>query len=246
MRNGAHLTRPPPSEPTPDRAIPARRPRHTSPPVRYDTGMHPTGIPHGKKIGFTLIEVLVAITVLTTVLFAPISIITQYVIESALTESNMRAGLLVQEIIEHVRYDRDSNFLAAGNWFTLLRSPESTVNKYSKCVMTEGAWLRNANIAYCDVRCLDGTTTNDCSTNTGFVDGVATATADTGTRPPTATTCDGAAATDALTATLTIIIPDGTGDTQYASIRPCVSWRDRNDTVHKFETEETLFHWLVK
>ena len=210
--------------------------------------MHPTGIPHGKKIGFTLIEVLVAITVLTTVLFAPISIITQYVVESAFTENNVKASLLMQEIIEHVRYDRDSNFLAAGNWFTLLRSPESTVNKYSKCVMTEGAWLRNANIAYCDVRCLDGTTTNDCSTNTGFVDGVATATADTGTRPPTATTCDGGTAvTDVLVATLTIIIPAaGEEEVQYASIRPCVSWRDRNDTVRKFETEETLFHWLVK
>ena len=198
--------------------------------------------------GFTLIEVLVAITVLTTVLFAPISIITQYVIEGALTENNVKAGLLVQEIIEYVRYDRDSNLLGTGNWFTVLRSRENSVNKYSECVMTERDWVRNANIAYCDVQCADGAAVNDCGTNAGFVSGVYGTPAGTGMRSPTAMTCDGATATDALTATLTVIIPESSdsSETQYASIRPCVSWRDRNDTVHKFETEETLFHWLVK
>ena len=221
--------------------------------ILYDTYIC-TSVDYGvrnkkNKTGFTLIEVLVAITILTTVLFAPISIITQYVVESALTENSVKAGLLSQEIIEYIRYDRDSNLLATGNWFSLLRSRENTVNKFSKCIMTEDEWLRNTNVVYCDVRCSDGTTTNDCSTNTGFVDGVASAAADTGTRVPTATTCDGKSAVrDVLTATLTIIIPT-VGDSsniQYASIRPCVSWRDKNDTVRKFEIEETLFQWLVK
>ena len=203
--------------------------------------------------GFTLIEVLVSISILITVMFAPLSIITQYLIESALTEDHVKAGLLAQEVIEYVRYDRDSNFLSTGNWFEKLHSRKSTLNEYIKCVMTEDDWLRRTQVTYCDVHCTDGTTTNDCGSNAGFVSGVSKgASSDpggVGTRLSTAATCDGAAATaGTFTTTLTIIIPSDTRSetVQYASLRPCVSWVDRTDAVHKIELEETLFKWVTR
>ena len=201
-------------------------------------------------VGFTLIEVLVAISILTTVLFAPLAIITQYLTENLLTENNVKAHLLAQEVIEYVRYDRDSDLLTKGEWFENLKSRNAAANPYNKCVMEESAWAEGNNILYCDVQCRRGSTVNDCGNNTGFVSGVYQTAGNTGTRPPNAATCDGAAATYDFVATVTILIPPDartrTGDAWYASVKPCVSWKDKNDTTHKVELEETLFRWLER
>ncbi len=197
--------------------------------------------------GFTLIEVLVAISVLTTMLFVPLSVITQYLTEVALTEDSVKAGLLAQEVIEYVRYDRDSNLLSGdGTWFTRLRSPVSVTNTYSECITRENDWLRGADPRFCNVECTSESETGLCSEVDGFVSGVSGLTT-VPVRYPNKT-CDGKEAGDTeetFSVTLTIVVPSNDTAVQYASVRPCVSWKDRSGAERKMEIEETLFHWLV-
>ncbi|MFH1462750.1 MAG: prepilin-type N-terminal cleavage/methylation domain-containing protein [bacterium] len=63
------------------------------------------------KRGFTLIEVLIAITVLTVAIVGSFSLIQQTLIASSLNQSKLTAYYLAQEGIEIARNIRDSNWL---------------------------------------------------------------------------------------------------------------------------------------
>ena len=96
--------------------------------------------------GFTLIEVLVAILILTTVVFVPVSIIAQHLSYNVLTERSVQANLLAQEIIEYVRYSRDSNLLnasPAGEWFEEIHDKTSARNEYRFCITSESEWAES-------------------------------------------------------------------------------------------------------
>ncbi len=121
--------------------------------------------------GFTLIEVLVAILILTTVVFVPVSIIAQHLSYNVLTERNVQANLLAQEIIEYVRYSRDSNLLdatsvgsgtlPAGAWFEEIHDKTSARNEYRFCITSESEWAESGRasnptqLPFCDVLCLE-------------------------------------------------------------------------------------------
>ena len=121
--------------------------------------------------GFTLIEVLVAILILTTVVFVPVSIIAQHLSYNVLTERNVQANLLAQEIIEYVRYSRDSNLLnatsvgsgtlPAGAWFEEIHDKTSARNEYRFCITSESEWADSGRqnnptqLPFCNVLCLE-------------------------------------------------------------------------------------------
>lgn len=210
--------------------------------------------------GFTLIEVLVAISILVTSLFIPLSIITRYLTESALTENHVKANLLAQEIIEYVRYDRDTKLLAGGtDWFTALRSNDSMMNDYVQCVQEQGD---TSSGSYCHVECTADTTTEKCKRSERavsnvqhpfFVSGVTNETTQpkklkSGASGYNEHTCDNKDpnAAGTFTTILTIIIPDDEDDVQYAVVKPCVSWRTKNDAIRKVELQETLYQWLAQ
>jgi len=193
--------------------------------------------------GFTLIEVLVAISIIITVLFVPIAIITEYIAESALTENNAKANILAKEVIEYVRYDRDSNLLVNSNWFISLRERDNTSNDYRRCVLHEENWVRGDRRSACLVECTEDTTTSNCNGRNGFVSGFSTSQNTIGTVDGT---CDGNAATEDFKVTLTVLIPSDENAIQYAAIKPCISWKEKNGVVKKVEITETLFHWLVR
>ena len=71
-----------------------------------------------RRKGFTIIEVLVAITVLLTVISVPMGIISRYLAQNALNRDVLQAQLYVQETIEMVRAQRDNNLLDGNttNW----------------------------------------------------------------------------------------------------------------------------------
>ena len=108
-----------------------------------------------RKGGFTLVEVLVAVSVIAAVGFIPISIVTQHLIQNALTPNRVKAYLLAQEIIEHVRYTRDDDMLsvAGGNWFDNLYETDSDQNSYVNCVVYADDWAAGSKGKHCKVEC---------------------------------------------------------------------------------------------
>lgn len=67
---------------------------------------------HRRENGFTLVETLVAITVMTLAILAPFSAMQQIVTAARLAKSNLIAASLAQEALEYVRFIRDNNYLA--------------------------------------------------------------------------------------------------------------------------------------
>lgn len=66
--------------------------------------------------GFTLIETLVAITILTVSIIGPFYAIQTALRASYLARDNMVAASLSQEAIEYIRSVRDNNYLAGRSW----------------------------------------------------------------------------------------------------------------------------------
>ena len=208
------------------------------------------------KAGFTLVEVLVAIAFITIIGFLPISIVSEHLIKNALTKNRVTAGLLAQEIVEYVRYTRDSDILDinGGDWFGSLYDPKST-NEYSNCVIHADDWITGNRANYCTVKCFDGTNKNvsggECGTVSGkkifngFVAGIATS---GGIRGKNTDTCDGgpAKANNAFTTTLNIIIAQEDNEVRYATAIPCVSWSNKSGTIKKVEAKETIFEWIQR
>ena len=215
------------------------------------------------RAGFTLIEVLVAISILSSVVFVPLSIIADRLVENALTESRVRARLLAQETIEYVRYDRDSAVLAHKSWFSDIRSPDSSVNKYRSCFTASDDWIAGTRDRYCEVLCRDtvasvspssgacGTVVSSNGVVTasydGFVTGVSTVLKKRGTGSWADKTCDGNApkGNGGPTAALNLVISAADESTRYAVAVACVSWSE-DGTVHSVEHEEALFEWITE
>ena len=208
------------------------------------------GSKHSATSGFTIVEALVAVAVLTTIIFAPMSIITQVLVQGALTENNLRANLLAQEVIEYVRYTRDTAVLDdnSSNWFSTLYSTDSS-NPYISCIIDEGDWITDTHNDYCTPQCTTGGTTGDCGgtdMHLGFVDSVSRS--DNGYGADREATCDGKSpkADGVFTTTLTIAVPSEESEIRYAVVESCVSWEDKIGEVRKVEYREAMFEWVLR
>ena len=170
--------------------------------------------------GFTIIEVLVSISILTIIVAIPLGILGNFLLANQLTQESVRANFINQEILEYVRNDRDDAFLTAGaNWFVDLKTPNS---KYNKC-------LNSGNTdRYCNL-------TRDTD---GFINGVRPA---SNTRGNNNDTCDGESETSIFTETLDIDF-----ENDAAIITACVSWATASNEVKKVETKTILFEWIKK
>jgi prepilin-type N-terminal cleavage/methylation domain-containing protein len=78
--------------------------------------------------GFTLVETLVAITVLLLAISGPLTIATNSLIATQIAKDQLTANLLAQEGIELVRWQRDTNILAGNDW----------LNLFNQCSTSEG------------------------------------------------------------------------------------------------------------
>ncbi len=72
--------------------------------------------------GFTLIETLVAVLLLTTALAGPLTIASKGITASIVAKDQIVAFYLAQDAIEYVRFKRDSNRLAGNSWLTGLNN----------------------------------------------------------------------------------------------------------------------------
>ena len=172
--------------------------------------------------GFTIIEVLVSISILTIIVATPLGILGNFLIANQLTQESVRANFMNQEILEYVRNDRDNAFLTAGeNWFADLK-PLPPETKYNIC-LDDGTMD-----FYCNL-------TRDTD---GFINGVGFTAS---VRGENNDTCDGHSATSIFKETLDIDF-----ENDAATITACVSWETVSNEVKKVETKTILFEWIKK
>jgi len=69
-----------------------------------------------KKRGFTLIETLVAISVLLIAVVGPLTLATRSLFSALVARDQLTASYLAQDAVEYIRYKRDNNFLAGEPW----------------------------------------------------------------------------------------------------------------------------------
>lgn len=69
-----------------------------------------------KDKGFTLLETLIAVTILSVSLAGPITIASQGLSSAFFAKEQITAFYLAQEAVEYVRSVRDENFLSGNNW----------------------------------------------------------------------------------------------------------------------------------
>ena len=68
------------------------------------------------KRGFTLIETLVAISILLLSVSAPLTIASKGLASSFYAREQITAFYLAQDAVEYIRNTRDNNFLSGANW----------------------------------------------------------------------------------------------------------------------------------
>lgn len=77
---------------------------------------------HSSRKGFTLIETLVAITILVAALAGPLVLTAQSLFASFVARDQMIASFLAQDAMEYIRHRRDNNILAGNDIFQGLES----------------------------------------------------------------------------------------------------------------------------
>lgn len=95
--------------------------------------------------GFTLLETLVAIFVLTFAGLGPITLASFAIRSSSLSQNRIVAFYLAQEAMEYIRSKRDNNSISGANWLNGLNSCQNA----SGCIVD----VQNDNIQGCSGAC---------------------------------------------------------------------------------------------
>lgn len=97
------------------------------------------------KQGFTLIETLIALTVLIMIITGPLSLATKSISASIFSQDQITASYLAQEAVEYIINIRDNNSLQDNDWLYGL----------DQCLGASGCYVdaRNNNIVSCGSVC---------------------------------------------------------------------------------------------
>lgn len=94
------------------------------------------------KKGFTLVETLVAITVLVVAIVGPLYVVHKSIAASYAARDKLIATALAQEGLEYVRSVRDDNYLTGRNWMTGLNGSNNGSNSANcfsnNCTVDQG------------------------------------------------------------------------------------------------------------
>jgi type II secretory pathway pseudopilin PulG len=90
-----------------------------------------------KNKGFTLLEALVATSILMVAISAPITIAQKGLSSAILTKNQMIASYLAQDVIEYIKNQRDEVVInnSASDWKDLWHNDD----KFKKCILNESA-----------------------------------------------------------------------------------------------------------
>ncbi|HVU79744.1 MAG TPA: prepilin-type N-terminal cleavage/methylation domain-containing protein [Candidatus Paceibacterota bacterium] len=181
----------------------------------------------GGNGGFTLIEALVAVLILTTGIAGPLTIASKSLTSALVAKDQTTAFFLAQDAVEYVRFVRDSNKLAGADWFTGAGGTSAGTDM-SSCRSADGS-------AVCYVDSIQNTVTNSvpsgCSNylrynaSQGYY-GYGTS---------------GTACT-IFNRTVKITSPVG-GRSDEAKLVVQVSWNDTGGTTRMVTVTEELFNW---
>lgn len=166
--------------------------------------------------GFTLIETLVAVLLLTTSIAGPLTLASKGLSAALVARDQMIAFYLAQDAVEYVRYVRDSNKLAGNPWLTNL----------SACTGASG----------CTIDPTAGTITA-CSGTCPLIQkyspsaGVAYFSYVSGNATP-----------QQFRRTVTLAAPS-TGEVTEEVLTVAVSWRAQSGVVRTISVRENIFDW---
>jgi len=127
-------------------------------------------LPAGRQ-GFTLIETMIALTIITFAILGPISLATYSIKVSTLAKNQVVASFLAQDAMEYIKNWRDNNYLNTEPWLKDLDEPCTTPLGCS--VDTTLSWGDNNAVKNCTGTCplikYDGASYNyDTGTDTIF------------------------------------------------------------------------------
>jgi len=173
---------------------------------------------HLSKRGFTLLETLVAILILTMAVSAPIYIAGKSLQDARISKDETTAYYLAQDAIEYIRYARDSNTLGGQPWLTGL----------SSCISSDGTATCTIDsfsgaVAPCDEVCRR--LQYDPTANGGYY-----------------TYASGNYSI--FTRTISIVSPSATiPSANEGFLTVTVEWIDGGTVVHHIQVEEDLLNW---
>ncbi len=101
------------------------------------------------NFGFTLLETLVALSVLTFAALGPLSLATYTIRAASVSQNQFTAFFLAQEAMEYIRNRRDSNILSGANWLDGM-APAGAGNGLCRGVNGCIADVPNNNIQTCN------------------------------------------------------------------------------------------------
>lgn len=169
--------------------------------------------------GFTLIETLVAVLLLVTAITGPLTLASKGLSAALVARDQMIAFYLAQDVVEYVRYVRDSNRLGGTDWLA------GTIN-LTPCTGAGG----------CIIDTLAGTI-NACSGACSLINkyspsvGVAYFSYTQGSVTP-----------QQFRRTVTLATPT-TGETAEKVLTVVVSWRAQSGVTRTISVRENIFDW---
>jgi Tfp pilus assembly protein PilV len=181
--------------------------------------------------GFTLVETLIAVLLLSTAIAGPLTIASKSLIAALVAKNQVAAFFLAQDAIEFVRFARDTNKLQDNDWLTA-DGNVSTATNLANCLAAV-----NADGCYFDSTVQNPTRVEACSS--------------TACKPPFSSaslylyesngnyTYDsgGTKTVFVREVIITEVVPDAE-----ASIVVRVHWSDAGK-VRKVEVRENIFNW---
>lgn len=107
-------------------------------------------LPVGRQ-GFTLIETMIALSIITFAILGPISLAIYSIKVSTLAKNQVIASFLAQDAMEYIKNWRDNNYLNGKSWLNKLKG--SCANPLGCYVDTILPWDNNDAIKNCSGTC---------------------------------------------------------------------------------------------
>ncbi len=182
--------------------------------------------------GFTLLETLIAILILTLAIAGPLAIAGKDIDTTLSSKDELTAYYLAQDAVEYVRFIRDTNTLSGQSWLAGLNG---TSNPHTNSGTTAGACVSSSGAAACTIDSLHDEAVScppsggclpinyDSSTNGGYF---------------TYTT----GSPSIFTRSVSIISPVGS-DSSEAMVTVTVTWLNAAKVKQTVQVEEDLFNW---
>lgn len=172
--------------------------------------------------GFTLIETMVAILLLSTAIAGPLTLASKGLSTSVVAKDQIGAFNLAQDGMEYIRFIRDTNKLSGGNWLTGVGAGINGVD-LTPCVGGAGCYIDSvqSTVTACSTAC---PIMNYDSTNHYY------------------SYTTGSASAQKYRRIVTITTPFG-GNSDEAKVSVVVQWTSAGNMVRSVTVQEDMLNW---